>query len=125
MLFSSYVGKAAPFERLAVSARSERAWAQPKVSGPGARATDTQPAEPTWHERRIADPVAGGLTETKTGERIFLSPRTVNSHPYRVFPELGITFRAAPAGLEDGHGLWSRASNGNAQSNDSSPEAAG
>jgi hypothetical protein len=36
---------------------------------------------------------------------VHLSPRTVNSHPCRVFPELGITVRAALAGLEDGHDL--------------------
>nr|WP_234354846.1 LuxR C-terminal-related transcriptional regulator [Streptomyces sp. NRRL WC-3618] len=28
------------------------------------------------------------------GERIFLSPRTVGFHLYRVFPKLGITGRA-------------------------------
>ncbi|MGP4091874.1 response regulator transcription factor, partial [Streptomyces sp. KR55] len=37
----------------------------------------------------------GGLTNKEIGERMHLSPRTVSSHLYRVFPKLGITSRAA------------------------------
>ncbi|MGP4014227.1 helix-turn-helix domain-containing protein, partial [Streptomyces sp. 4N124] len=36
-----------------------------------------------------------GLTNKEIGERMHLSPRTVSSHLYRVFPKLGITARAA------------------------------
>jgi DNA-binding NarL/FixJ family response regulator len=49
----------------------------------------------TWQERRIADLAASGLTNKEIGERMHLSPRTVSSHLYRVFPKLGITSRAA------------------------------
>lgn len=37
---------------------------------------------------------AAGLTNREIGERIFLPPRTVGFHLYRVFPELGIIGRA-------------------------------
>ena len=57
--------------------------------------TPAQLAEPTWQERRIADLAAGGLTNKEIGQRMHLSPRTVSSHLYRVFPKLGITSRAA------------------------------
>lgn len=49
----------------------------------------------TWQERRIAELAAGGLTNKEIGERMHLSPRTVSSHLYRVFPKLGISSRAA------------------------------
>jgi DNA-binding CsgD family transcriptional regulator len=49
----------------------------------------------TWQERRIADLAASGLTNKEIGKRMNLSPRTVSSHLYRVFPKLGITTRAA------------------------------
>ncbi|MGW4599837.1 response regulator transcription factor, partial [Streptomyces sp. NPDC004457] len=36
-----------------------------------------------------------GLTNKEIGQRMHLSPRTVSSHLYRVFPKLGISSRAA------------------------------
>ncbi|MFD7455516.1 AAA family ATPase [Kitasatospora sp. NPDC059827] len=49
----------------------------------------------TSQERRIAELAAGGLTNKEIGHRMHLSPRTVGSHLYRIFPKLGITTRAA------------------------------
>lgn len=83
------------FERLGAPAWAERARAELRVSGLAARTTSAQLAELTWQERRIADLAAGGLTNKEIGERMHLSPRTVSSHLYRVFPKLGITSRAA------------------------------
>ena len=39
-----------------------------------------------WQERRIADLAASGLTNKEIGKRMHLSPRTVSSHLYRIFP---------------------------------------
>lgn len=83
------------FETLGASAWSRRAHAELRASG-----VSTRPASPdlttlTWQERRIAELAAGGLTNKEIGERMHLSPRTVSSHLYRVFPKLGITSRAA------------------------------
>jgi DNA-binding CsgD family transcriptional regulator len=51
--------------------------------------------ELTPQEREIAALAATGLTNKQIGERLYLSPRTVGAHLYRVFPKLGITARAA------------------------------
>ncbi|OPG09748.1 LuxR family transcriptional regulator [Streptomyces sp. GKU 895] len=82
------------FQRLGATPWAERAHAELRVSGLATRTT-VQVAELTWQERRIADLAASGLTNKEIGERMHLSPRTVSSHLYRVFPKLGITSRAA------------------------------
>jgi len=50
--------------------------------------------ELTPQQLQIARLAAAGLTNREIGERIFLSPRTVGFHLYRIFPKLGITARA-------------------------------
>lgn len=49
----------------------------------------------TPQQLEIAQLAAAGLTNREIGERLFLSPRTVGSHLYQLFPKLGITSRAA------------------------------
>ena len=46
-------------------------------------------------EARLADggPPVDGLTNREIGDRLFLSPRTVSSHLYRSYPELGVVDR--------------------------------
>ena len=56
------------------------------VTGPGAL---------THHELEVAQLAAAGNTNKQIGERLHLSPRTVSTHLYRIFPKLGITTRAA------------------------------
>jgi ATP/maltotriose-dependent transcriptional regulator MalT len=64
----------------------------------------------TAQEQQIASLAAAGLTNRQIGQRLFLSPRTVGSHLYRVFPKLGVASRA---GLRDAltaqaaGGIWS------------------
>ncbi|MFF4364839.1 AAA family ATPase [Streptomyces sp. NPDC001594] len=84
------------FERLGASGWTERA--QAALHGTGVvppRAPAPHPASLTWQERRIADLAASGLTNKEIGRLMHLSPRTVSSHLYRVFPKLGVTTRAA------------------------------
>ncbi len=83
------------FERLGAPTWAERARAELQVSGAASPHSSSHITALTWQERRIADLAAGGLTNKEIGERIHLSPRTVSSHLYRVFPKLGITSRAA------------------------------
>lgn len=52
----------------------------------------------TDQEARVATLAASGMTNKQIGAELFLSPRTVSGHLYRVFPKLGITTRA---GLRD------------------------
>jgi DNA-binding CsgD family transcriptional regulator len=49
----------------------------------------------TPQQWEIASLAAAGLTNKQIGEKLFLSPRTVSSHLYQLFPKLGITSRAA------------------------------
>ncbi len=49
----------------------------------------------TPQQRQIALLAAAGHTNKQIAERLFLSPRTVSTHLYQVFPKLGITSRAA------------------------------
>ncbi len=44
-------------------------------------------------ERHIVRLAAAGLTNRDIGDRLFLSPRTVGSHLYRIFPKLGVSTR--------------------------------
>jgi len=53
------------------------------------------PASLTPQQREIATLAAAGLTNKQIGERLFLSPRTIQTHLYQIFPKLGITSRAA------------------------------
>jgi DNA-binding CsgD family transcriptional regulator len=97
------------FERLGAPTWTDRARAELRASGLATRTSCVHLAELTWQERRIADLAAIGLTNREIGERMHLSPRTVSSHLYRVFPKLGITSRAALrdalARLEDEQGI--------------------
>ena len=52
----------------------------------------------TPQEFEIATLAATGLSNKEIGQRMFLSPRTVAAHLYRVFPKLGVSSRA---GLRD------------------------
>ena len=52
----------------------------------------------TPREREIAEFAAAGLSNKQIGERLYLSPRTVSSDLYQLFPKLGLRSRA---GLRD------------------------
>ncbi len=75
------------------------AWAEQaraELRAAGERATDDDP--PTLdmlsaQELQIAQLAAEGLSNREIGQRLFLSPRTVGSHLYRIFPKLDITSR--------------------------------
>jgi DNA-binding CsgD family transcriptional regulator len=54
---------------------------------------------PSWEtltaqELQIVWLAGDGLSNKQIGERLYLSPRTVSGHLYRVFPKLGITSRS-------------------------------
>jgi DNA-binding CsgD family transcriptional regulator len=55
-------------------------------------------ADLSEQERRVASLAAAGLTNKQIAGQLFLSPRTVSGHLYRLFPKLGVTTRA---GLRD------------------------
>lgn len=47
----------------------------------------------TSQEQRIVRLAARGLSNREIGERLFLSPRTVSTHLYKVYPKLGVSRR--------------------------------
>jgi DNA-binding CsgD family transcriptional regulator len=49
-------------------------------------------------ELQIAQMAATGMTNREIGQQLYLSPRTVGSHLYRLFPKLGVTSRSQLAG---------------------------
>jgi DNA-binding CsgD family transcriptional regulator len=63
-----------------------------ETEGDAWRELDPQDAE-------IARLAAEGLTNREIGERLHLSPRTVGSYLYRIFPKLGVTSRSQLAGV--------------------------
>ncbi|MGI5281954.1 AAA family ATPase [Nonomuraea polychroma] len=83
------------FEQLGATGWAERARTELRTIDNSSRTSPIPLTSLTWQERRIADLAASGLTNKEIGERTHLSPRTVSSHLYRVFPKLGITSRAA------------------------------
>lgn len=48
----------------------------------------------TEQEARVAELAAAGHSNKEIGRRLYLSPRTVAGHLYRLFPKLGVTTRA-------------------------------
>ena len=84
------------FERLGARPWARRAAIELAATGATRhQAAATAPTSLTPQEREIALLAATGLTNREIGARLYLSPRTVSSHLYRIFPKLGITSRAA------------------------------
>ncbi|MET7350822.1 helix-turn-helix transcriptional regulator [Streptomyces mirabilis] len=86
------------FERLGTRPWTDRTRAELRAAGVTPASTSAgfadSLAELTPQQLQIARLAAAGLTNREIGERIFLSPRTVGFHLYRIFPKLGITSRA-------------------------------
>ncbi len=84
------------FERLGATPWAARALTELRATGQHRRsAASGDPTELTPQEEQIAQLAATGMTNRQIGERLFLSPRTVSAHLYRVFPKLGVSSRAA------------------------------
>ncbi|MGW0159733.1 AAA family ATPase [Mycobacterium sp. NPDC003323] len=83
------------FERLGAVPLQEIARAELRaagISGAGARAVDGLDSL-TAQERQIVTLAASGLTNREIGQRFNLSPRTIASHLYKVYPKLGVSRR--------------------------------
>ena len=84
------------FDRLGAAPWARRGSRELRATG-RTRRRSHDPDAPllTPQELQIAQLAAAGLTNKEIAERLYLSPRTVGGHLYRVFPKLGITSRAA------------------------------
>src|SRR5579859_683896 len=83
------------FDALGGVAWSRRARQELRATGEnvGRRAPDFRDRL-TAQELQIAQLAAEGLSNRQIAERLFLSPRTIGGHLYRIFPKLEITARA-------------------------------
>ncbi|GIE05595.1 LuxR family transcriptional regulator [Paractinoplanes durhamensis] len=89
-------------ERLGATAWREQARSELRATGAKGTAPRGGPAAMTAQELQIARLAAEGLSNREIGERLFLSPRTVGSHLYRIFPKLGIANRAQLSAVLNG-----------------------
>ncbi|HEY6789749.1 MAG TPA: AAA family ATPase [Trebonia sp.] len=84
------------FQRLGAAPWADRAGQELRACGSPVRAACMpEAAVLTPQQREIALLAAAGLSNKRIGERLFLSPRTVSTHLYQLFPKLGVTSRAA------------------------------
>jgi DNA-binding NarL/FixJ family response regulator len=86
------------FERLRAAPWVEQTAVELKAAGQGVARQGPESSAPTAQELTIADLAARGLTNKQIATRLALSPRTVSTHLYRIFPKLGVASRA---GLRD------------------------
>ncbi|HET6293008.1 MAG TPA: AAA family ATPase [Kribbella sp.] len=85
------------FRRLHAEPWVKRAGSELRATGlPGAHTDASRAIDVlTPQQREIALLAAAGLTNKQIGDKLFLSPRTVGTHLYQLFPKLGVTSRAA------------------------------
>ncbi|MEU6026289.1 LuxR family transcriptional regulator [Streptomyces tauricus] len=81
-------------ERLGAGALAAAARIELRASGAAPDPKSPGPLEElTAQQRQIVQFAASGLSNREIGERLFLSPRTVGSHLYNVYPKLGVSSR--------------------------------
>jgi DNA-binding CsgD family transcriptional regulator len=112
------------FQRLGARAREVRAANELRATGITIGRSEARgPESLTPQQLEIARLAAAGLTNKEIADRLFLSPRTVGTHLYQLFPKLGITSRAAlsdalKALVEDGAAVPSSKASAPSQSSD-------
>ena len=83
------------FERLGARTWSLRAATELGATGAKRDHDSRAGAALTPQEQEIAMLAASGMTNRQIATRLYVSPRTVSAHLYRIFPKLAITSRAA------------------------------
>jgi ATP/maltotriose-dependent transcriptional regulator MalT len=83
------------FDTLGCAAWGDQARRELRASGESSRRRDLWLRdELTAQELQIAQLAAEGLSNREIGQKLFVSPRTVSTHLYRIYPKLGITARS-------------------------------
>ena len=83
------------FERLGARPWARRAATELGATGATRQRVNGGGASLTLQEREVARLAATGMTNREIAARLYVAPRTVSAHLYRIFPKLGITSRAA------------------------------
>ncbi|MFI0352546.1 AAA family ATPase [Actinomadura sp. 9N407] len=95
---------AATFDVLGATPWAERARAELRATGESRRKPIDALDALTPQEQQIARLTADGLSNREIAERLFLSPRTVTTHLYRIYPKAGVKSRGELAAMMAGSG---------------------
>jgi DNA-binding NarL/FixJ family response regulator len=83
------------FDTLGCAAWGDQARRELRASGESSRRRDLSLRdELTAQDLQIAYLAAEGLSNREIGQKLFVSPRTVSTHLYRIYPKLGISARS-------------------------------
>ncbi|MCO8276738.1 LuxR C-terminal-related transcriptional regulator [Actinoplanes sp. TRM 88003] len=85
---------ATTFDTLGATPWADRARAELRATGETRRRPMDALDALTPQEQQIARLAADGLSNREIGERLFLSPRTVSTHLYRIYPKVNVRSRA-------------------------------
>ncbi|CAN5544699.1 LuxR family transcriptional regulator [soil metagenome] len=83
------------FDALSASPWAQRARIELRAAGAGVSRSKADAVTLSAQERTIAELAAAGHSNKQIAVQLYLSPRTVGAHLYRIFPKLGVTSRAA------------------------------
>ena len=91
------------FDRLGCAAWGDQARRELRASGERSRRRDPSLRDQlTAQELQVAQLASDGLSNREIAQKLFVSPRTVSTHLYRIYPKLGITARnELPAALSE------------------------
>jgi DNA-binding CsgD family transcriptional regulator len=81
------------FEALGARPWADRAWQELRASGETVRRAEDRAARLSPQELQVATMAAQGLTNREIAAQLFLSPRTVSTHLYHIYPKVGVTTR--------------------------------
>jgi len=82
------------FDALGCRAWGDQARRELRASGESSRRRVPEARDQlTAQELQIAQLAAKGLSNREIGQKLFVSPRTVSTHLYRIYPKLGISAR--------------------------------
>jgi DNA-binding NarL/FixJ family response regulator len=82
------------FDQLDARPYADRAAALLRKLGAGSRPGPRSSGRLTSRERQVMDLVSHGLSNLEIGERLFISPKTVEHHVGRILSKLGLRSRA-------------------------------
>jgi len=81
------------FEALGARPWADWAWQELRASGETVRRAEDPAARLSPQELQIATMAAQGLTNRQIASQLFLSPRTISTHLYHIYPKVGVTTR--------------------------------
>jgi DNA-binding CsgD family transcriptional regulator len=83
----------AAFDALGIVPWADQARKELRASGEAVPRSDDARLLLTPQELQISQLAAAGLSNREIGARLFLSPRTVSTHLYRIYPKIGVASR--------------------------------